>query len=221
VPDADPIDPGATRELLLRWHGGDASAIADLLRRDLPWICAQVRQRLGARLRQLGDTDDYVQEVVVDFLRHGPRLLLSDRQQLRAFLARVAANVLVDQHHFHHAQRRDVRRAEPLPSETVLELDAGTAITRPSEAAARNEERAWIRIALELLGAEDRQVIVLRDWQELGFSEIGGQLGLTEAAARMRYVRALPRLAQTVRQLQERRFGDLLQQDLHEGEDRS
>jgi RNA polymerase sigma-70 factor (ECF subfamily) len=209
--ESDP-DPGATRELLLRWHGGDQQAFADLLRRDLPWIGAHVRRRLGAELRQLGETDDFVQEVVVDFLRNGPRLVLSDREQLRAFLARVVENVIVDQHHFHHAARRDVRRAEALPSDSMLELDAGTASGKPSEAAARDEERGWIRIALELLGAEDRQVILMRDWQELGFGQIGERLGLSEAAARMRYVRALPRLAQTVRRLQERQFGELLRE---------
>jgi RNA polymerase sigma-70 factor (ECF subfamily) len=211
MPDPE-SDGSATRELLLRWHGGDQAAFADLLRRDLPWISAQVRRRLGAEMRQLGETDDFVQEVVVDFLRNGPRLLLSDREQLRAFLARVVENVIVDQHHFHHAARRDVRREQALPSDSMLELDAGTAAGRPSEAAAQNEERGWIRIALELLGAEDRQIILMRDWQELGFGQIGERLGLSEAAARMRYVRALPKLAHVVRRLQEQQFGQLLRE---------
>jgi RNA polymerase sigma-70 factor, ECF subfamily len=121
--------------------------------------------------------------------------------------------VLVDRHRFHLAACRDARRGASLPTDSCLELDAGATLVRPSEAAAQNEERGWIRIALELLGAEDRQVILLRDWQELGFAAIGARLGLTEAAARMRYVRALPRLARTVQQLQCRRFGDLVAGD--------
>lgn len=210
MPNADPQPPEATRELLLRWHGGDQAAFEELLQRDLPWICAHVRRRLGPELRRRGDTDDFVHEVVVDFLRHGPRLVLDDRRQLRAFLARVVENVLVDQHHFHRAARRDLRRDQPLPDDTVLELDGGSAVARPSEAASRNEERGWIRVALELLGADDRQVILLRDWEELGFGGIGERLGLSEHAARMRYVRALPRLAQAVHELQQRRLGELL-----------
>ena len=101
------------------------------MRRDLPWIAGHVRRRLWAQLRQLGETDDFVHEVVVDFLRNGPRLVMSDRQQLRAFLARVVENVIVDQHHFHHAARRDVRRDQALPTDSMFELDAGTVSGQP------------------------------------------------------------------------------------------
>ncbi len=208
-----PIEPAATRDLLQRWHSGEQDALAELLSRDLPWICAHVRKRLGAQLRTLGETDDFAHEVVVDFLRNGPRLLLSDQQQLRAFLARVVENVLADQARFHQAARRDVRRRQPLPSDSVLQLDgAADPVTRPSQAADQNEQRAWIRIALELLGAEDRQVVLLRDWEELGFGEVGERMGLSAAAARMRYVRALPRLAKTVQRLQDRQLQALLRE---------
>ena len=59
-----------------------------------------------------------------------------------------------------------------------------------------------MRLALELLDPEDRQLIVLRQWDNLEFNEIGEKMGLAPDAARMRFNRALPKLAMKVQQLQ-------------------
>jgi RNA polymerase sigma-70 factor, ECF subfamily len=98
--------------------------------------------------------------------------------------------------------RRDRRRQAPLPDDSVLlvDLSARTATT-PSRHAARNEEEAWLRLALEMLAPGDRDLIAMREWQQLGFTEIGAQLGVPENTARMRFQRALARLADRVESL--------------------
>ena len=89
-----------------------------------------------------------------------------------------------------------------LPRDSVLHLDAaGRTVTRPSQHAERAENEQWIRLALELLSPDDRRVIVLRQWEELSFGDIGVQLGIGESGARMRYFRALPKLASAVEEL--------------------
>ena len=62
------------------------------------------------------------------------------------------------------------------------------------------------RLDPELLEPEDRQVVMLRQWHEFEFAEIGQRMGLSEDAARMRFQRALPKLA---RKLEGLRRGEL------------
>jgi len=206
-PAADPVADG-----LRRWHAGDAAALDELLQRELPWIRQMVQRRMGAMLRQAESSSDLVQDVVVSILRTGPRFVISDQRQFRAFLARVAENVILDQHAWHTAGRRDLRRAEPLPSrDSVVVLDDRVRpVTRPSEAAAAEEQKALVWISLRLLDPADREAIELRDYQELSFPEIAARVGATEDAVRMRYNRALPRLAQTLWELRNQRLGAAL-----------
>jgi RNA polymerase sigma factor (sigma-70 family) len=67
--------------------------------------------------------------------------------------------------------------------------------------AERNEQQAWLALAVELLDPDDRETIRLRDWEGLSFPALGAELGISEEAARKRYQRALPRLAAKLEQL--------------------
>jgi DNA-directed RNA polymerase specialized sigma24 family protein len=75
-----------------------------------------------------------------------------------------------------------------------------------------------VRLAIEFLAPEDRQILILRLWRELPLAEIGAQLQVSVKAAHMRFVRAMPRLAAKVQALRARQLGDLL---LDSGDGRS
>ncbi len=184
-----------TGELLQRWYAGDKKALDDLLQQHLPWIRDQVHRRLGGALREKADTGDIVQDSILQFLKYGPRFLMTNGKQFRALLARIVENVLRDKHDFFMARRRQMAREQPLPTDTVLSLDPPMAnVESPSAVMQRREEEAWIRMALELLAPEDRMIIIKRDWDRSSFKEVGDELHITEAAAQMRYHRALVRL---------------------------
>lgn len=198
----------ATQDLLRRWHDGDEQALARLVELHLPWLETYVDRRLGAFLRTQGEPADFVQDAVLDFLRHAPRFQVRDADQLRGLLARVVENTLRDRNDWFRAKRRDLNRNAPLPSESVLSLDPALATgTTPSTNASRTEMRDWVRLGLELLEPEDRKVILRREYEDRSFVEIGDELGMTANAVRMRWVRAVARLADTVRRL---RQGSLL-----------
>jgi RNA polymerase sigma-70 factor, ECF subfamily len=201
-----------TVELLRRWHQGDQQALAELVAADGPWITAHVQRRLGPLLRARVDTQDIVQQTLVEVLRSGPRFQVDDRDHLRALLVRLVENVLRHQVRHDRQQKRDVRRDQPLQpgsgSGAVLQLSATQ--PGPGTQAAAGEQRDWVRLALELLDPDDRDVIVWREFDGLPFADIAARLQLSEAHARVRFQRALPKLGKTLQQLQQGRLGETL-----------
>ena len=161
-------------------------------------------------MRAKEETQDVVQEALVEFLRYGPKFKVSNEAHLRFLLARIAENVLRDRHDFYTRRRRQVAREQPIPEDTVLELDGGTRDSlQPDVAMDKRQWQAWVRLALELLDPEEREVIVLRQWDDLEFAAIAERIGTTPDAARMRFQRALPNLARRIQELQRGDFSPL------------
>lgn len=193
---------GETIQLLERWHAGDRRALEELIARNIDWVSGQVRRRMGEHLRQAGQTQDFVQAAMVEVLEYGPRFVLQDEEQFRRLLARIVENQLRQAHRHMHQDKRDVRKQRQLGSDTILYLDPPQRqVTRPSQRAEKDEKVAWVRLALELLPARDREIILLHKFEGLGFVEIAARTGLKEDAARMRFNRALPRLVEKVVEL--------------------
>jgi RNA polymerase sigma-70 factor (ECF subfamily) len=200
----DESDP--TPDLLARWHGGDAAALQELVQRHLPWLRAYVDRRLGAFLRARADADDYLHDAIADFLRDAPRFQVRDGAQFRALLARIAENTLRDRNDWFRARRRRLATAATqvaVASDSVLVLDpALQRQTTPSKVASASEVRDWVRLGLELLEPEDRKVLIAREYDDRSFVDIGEELGMTPNAVRMRWVRAVARLAEVMKNLQ-------------------
>lgn len=194
--------PSETAALLVRVQAGDRRALDALLARNLPWIRAQVRRRMGAALRSKEESSDVVQDAVIEFLTYGPRVRLGSEASFRGLMCRIVEHTLSDQHDWWTARRRTLNRERPLAADTVLDLDAPRAPgPDPAEEAARREWEAWIRLGLELLDAGERRVIVLRKWEGREYAAIGRELGCSEDAARMRCNRAMASLADAVHAL--------------------
>jgi RNA polymerase sigma-70 factor (ECF subfamily) len=66
--------------------------------------------------------------------------------------------------------------------------------TRPSEVAIRAERKRWLQEALDSMDPIDREVLVLRHFEQPRNVECARVLGLAESAATKRYLRALRRL---------------------------
>lgn len=198
-------NPSETMDLLLRWHGGDRAALDSLIARDLPWIEEHVRRRLGPALRARGDTQDYMQDAMVEVLQYGPKFISTSQSKFRNIVARIIENVLRDKQDWFKAKRRAMSKERPLPADSVIDLDRPReTVTRPSENAQRNERESYVRLALEFLQPDDRKVILLRQWEGMSFPEMAGELGVSTDTARMRFNRALPRLGQKIAELRSR-----------------
>ncbi|MBU0756160.1 MAG: RNA polymerase sigma factor [Planctomycetes bacterium] len=203
-------DISQTSRLLSQWIEGDERALEKILQRHLSWLHGQVRMRMGPNLRKKAETQDFVQESLIQFLRYGPRFHITNEEHLRALLRRIVENTLHDGYDRFTARRRSMSRERPLPADTVLYLDPPKeSAGNPCQYAQRHEQEAWIRLCIELLEPEDRDIIVMRQWDSLSFVEIGREMGLSPNAAWMRHNRAVDRLSEIVGKMRKGDWTDL------------
>ena len=144
----------------------------------------------GARLllcarqwtRSLADAEDVLQEAFVRFWRH-QRQLPGDPQALLLVSIRRAALDL--------ARRNDRRQAREHRADGGLEETDAVFSRLPGEG---DERRQEIETALSRLPDEQREVLVLKIWQELTFEQIGELLAISPNTAASRYRYALTAL---------------------------
>ena len=187
---------------LQKWQSGNRAGLDALLEQHYSWILNHVRRRLGAALRRKAESGDFVQEAVVQFLKYGPRIHISDDGRFRALMARIVENVLCDKNDWFTARRRAMSKERPLPPDTILNLDPSPRHENtPSRAVMQREQESWVRLGLELLDPDDREVIVLRDWDGGTFVDIAKRLGISKDVARHRYKQSFKCLMKKVNAL--------------------
>jgi RNA polymerase sigma-70 factor (ECF subfamily) len=71
---------------------------------------------------------------------------------------------------------------------------AESGVLTPAGEAQRSELSARLHAALSSMKAEDREVLVLRHFEQLGNADVARVLGLSQPGASLRYLRAAKRL---------------------------
>ncbi|MCA8944322.1 MAG: sigma-70 family RNA polymerase sigma factor [Planctomycetes bacterium] len=207
----NPAPPSQTQVLLHRWHDGDKDALGEIITRNLDWIRGYVHRRLGDQLRAKDDTQDIVQEALIEFMKFGPKFVIADEIHFRGLVAKIVRNVLADRHAWFTRRRRDMHRERVMPDQSTIHLDPGmNSVTQPPESAAKNEEREYIRLGLELLRPEEREVVIRRHFDGEEFATIAAAMQTTPEAARKRFGRALPRLFALIKQLKNGQLADAI-----------
>lgn len=196
-------------ELLERLRQGDQPALAVLYDRHRAKLRRMVAIRLDPRLAGRVAPSDVLQEAYIDALKRVPHYFQKADQPFFGWLRLVVSQRLADVHREHFgAKKRDARQEQPIGaaaeargSAACLASCVAGALTSPSGAAARNEDIARLEAALDSLEEVDREILLLRHFEELSNSETAAVLGLLPPAASKRYVRALARLKQILESL--------------------
>ena len=193
--------------ILTRLHAGDRDALSQIVSEFTPWVEKAVRRGLSDDLRGVGDTTDHVQDVFIRVLTTKTKFVVDDADQFKRILLRMIRNTLTDAARHMRAQRRDRARERQLSGSVLLfDQDQPT----PSAVASLEEEQAILEFAMELLEPETRQIVMLRDWEQFEYAEIGEEIGTSQETARQRYHLARAELARKVRVLSEGRLEDAL-----------
>ena len=195
-------DASQTIELLRRAGEGDAAAVNGLLERHRDALRRVVMLRLDRGLQRRVDASDIVQDVLIEANRRLDDYLAAPNLPFHLWLRQIARDRVIDAYRRHKvAGRRSVDREQPLVvpglgSQSAMDL-AGQISDRemtPAAAAVWHELEARFRAALDQLDEPDREMIVMRHFEQLSNSEAAQTLGLSEPAAGMRYLRAMRRM---------------------------
>jgi RNA polymerase sigma factor (sigma-70 family) len=177
-------------DLLARARAGDNDALNRLAARYLPRLRRWATGRLPRWTRDLAETDDLIQDSMLQTFRRLDRIDVEHDGALQAYLRQAVMNRIRDQ--FRGAARRpavtSIDGYHPAPDPSPLEAAIG------SEALDRYER------ALAALRPDDRAAIVGRVELDYSNEELAVALNKPSAnAARMAVERALVRLALEMR----------------------
>jgi RNA polymerase sigma-70 factor (ECF subfamily) len=158
--------------------------------------------RLDPAIARRVDASDIVQDVLIEANQRLIEYLKSPDMPFHLWLRHLAQDRIIDTHRRHRlAQRRSVDREQPIASpawtdESSVALVAQLIDTErtPTSEAIRHELQRRLADAIAQLADDDRDIILMRHHEALSNQEVARSLGLTEAAASMRYLRALRRL---------------------------
>lgn len=174
--------PRADSDLVARLRAGDAAAAAT--------IVDQYGPRLQAMLLHLcaGDADQAAEYTQEAFARAWERLdQFAGESSFYTWLYRLARNRAIDL----LARRR--------PRAMAMDHDTGpTNDATPSQATARAELVAAVQSALQRLPAEMREIILLRDFDQLDYDAIASALGIAGGTVKSRLSRARAALRDTL-----------------------
>lgn len=158
-------------ELMLDHQGGQSAALAELYSRYRDALFGFFRRRLESRAR----AEELTQECFVALIRNVRRY--EPRASFRSYLYGIAMNLVM-------AERRKGGRESAAGGNDWN----GESIGPPVEG--NSETRVWVREALGALESDDREILMLREYEELSYQEIAGLLRVPVNTVRSRLFRA-------------------------------
>jgi RNA polymerase sigma-70 factor (ECF subfamily) len=195
-----------TQALLSQARNGEAEAVDRLLTAHREPLRRMIGMRLDPALAARLDPSDIVQDVLLEAHRRLSDYLRDPVMPFHLWLRHIAKDHVIDAHRRHRvAQRRSLDRERPivpaaLNDHSSYEL-AGQLLDperTPASEAVRRELQRRLDAAVAELNEQDREVILMRHAEQLSNQDVATALGLSEAAAAMRYLRAVRRLREAL-----------------------
>jgi RNA polymerase sigma factor (sigma-70 family) len=182
--------PESTVELLARARAGDAAALDEVFARAIPSLKRWASGRLPRWTRDMIDTDDLVQETVVNTLKHIDVFEYRADSALQAYLRQAVMNRI----------RNEIRRTMRHPAPAPLDSAAPDAALSPLEELIGKQAVEQYDEAMTTLEPEEREAIIGRVELGLSYTELAAAMGRPSAdAARMAVARALLKLAKQLK----------------------
>ncbi|MDJ0975268.1 MAG: sigma-70 family RNA polymerase sigma factor [Planctomycetota bacterium] len=186
----------------LQAAGADRDAVfGELLERHRLRLMRMVNLRMHPGMKARAGASDVLQDAYVEAAERIEEYLKDPKLPFFLWLRIITAQRLIRLQRRHlGAKKRDVRRQVPIaggmPGATSVALanDLIARGTTPTQAIARDELKAYLMTAIDAMKPEDRDILVLRHFEELTNHEAAVELGIEPPAASKRYVRALRRL---------------------------
>jgi RNA polymerase sigma-70 factor (ECF subfamily) len=191
-----------TQELLADVGRGDSAATNRLLERHRASLRKLIQLRLDRNIARRVDASDIVQDVLLEANQRLREYMANPCMPFHLWLRHLAKDRIIDMHRRHRgAQRRSLDREQSLAGpqygdQSSFDLASQLVASEltPAAASIRRELEVRFVAALDQLDEEDRDILLMRHFEQLGNSEAAAVLGLSAAAAGMRHLRALRKL---------------------------
>jgi RNA polymerase sigma-70 factor, ECF subfamily len=178
-------DPASTVDLVALAQAGDRAALEELFARHAPPLRRWASGRLARWARDLADTDDLVQEVLLQTFKRIGEFEARGAGSLHAYLRQAVLNRIRD----------ELRRRGRRPEHTDLDSEGPGEGRSPLEQAIDQEAYERYEQALGRLKPEDQEAIIARVEMGYTYEELAESLAKPSAdAARKAARRALVRL---------------------------
>lgn len=185
-----------------RWlpatRAGSSEALGQMLEACRAYLLLIAGRELDAQVRAKGGASDLIQETLLEAFRDFASFHGGTEQELLAWLRRLLHNNLSNfTRRYLGTAKRGAAAEVPLDTDDSAN-PAGLKLigsdSPPSSYTRAKEQAEAVQKALEPLPPEYRQVILLRDQEELPFEEIGRRMDRSSNAAEKLWLRAIQRL---------------------------
>ncbi len=202
------IDETNPDDRLQRALQGDQAAFAEVFESYRGRLQRMIALRMDPRVQGRLDPSDVVQEAYVEAARCLSRYAEQQNVPFYLWLRLLAGQRLAKAHREHlGAAMRTAQREVSIAPVAVPDLStfnlashlAGS-FTSASGHVMRDELRTKVQEILDQMAPHDREVLALRHFEEMTSREAAIVLGITEAAAKSRYRRALSRITEALEQ---------------------
>lgn len=187
---------------------GEGAAQGELLRRFEPWLRLLARMQVESRFTAKFDASDIVQQTLLHAVQAFPQFRGSTQAELTAWLRQILAHALAHEiRRYHGTAKRDITQELSLEAELaqssqrIGSLLAASGPT-PSQWASRGELDVLLADVLNRLPADYREVIVLRNLENLPHEAVAARMNRSPGAARILWVRALAALREQLASLE-------------------
>jgi RNA polymerase sigma-70 factor (ECF subfamily) len=191
-----------TETLLTAVREGDDDAVNRLLEKHRAPIRRLVELRLDRKVQQRVAVSDVVQDVMIEANGRLQKYLDDPAMAFHLWLRQIAWDRIIDTYRRHRVSaKRNMDREQPMsapagPDQSSMEFAVQLCDPGPTPQAAATQREIALKVesAIERLGEQDREIILMRHYEHLTNQEIAEVLGLNPPAASMRYLRSVRRL---------------------------
>ncbi len=196
-------DDRRTEDLLSDARAGQPEAVDRLLDHHRESLRRMVGMRLDRQVMRRVDVSDVVQDVLIEANRRLSDYLENPAMAFHLWIRQIAKDRIIDAHRRHRVSaKRSVDREQPLVAQGAVDqstMDLAGKLCdpelTPAAAATQQELAQHVQGAIELLDDRSREIILMRNYEQLSNQEVAAALGVTEPASSMRYLRTVEALA--------------------------
>ena len=165
-------------ELIKRAQKGEREAFAALYEKYFE----KIYRYCFFNLRSHEDAQDAVQETFVKTLRRIKEFETKSQGTFQAYLFQIARNIIIDR----SRKRREIKIEDFESIESTEDM---------VEEFSKKQRSERVRRVIDRLDGVERQIIILRYFEEMSYEEISEAVGLKPAALRVRIHRLIKKIA--------------------------